>query len=43
VEHNTKVFRDKLGAKVIVEKNKGHFTEEDNIKELPMVLKEIEK
>jgi len=43
VNYNKKIFKEKLGAKVIIEKNKGHFTEEDNIKELPEILKEISK
>ncbi len=41
VEENTKIFKEKLNAKVILEKNKGHFTEDDGINELPEVLKEI--
>lgn len=32
------VFRDKLGAKVIVEHNMKHFSGDDNILELPIVL-----
>ena len=41
IDDNAKAFREKLGAKVIVEKNKGHFTEDDGVTELPEVLKEI--
>lgn len=41
VEENKITFEEKLNAKVIVLKNKGHFTEEDGIKELPEILKEI--
>jgi hypothetical protein len=41
VEENAKTFREKLGAKVIIEKNKGHFTEYDGITEFPQVLKTI--
>ena len=37
------IFREKLGAKIIIEKNKGHFTEEDNIKKMPIILKELLK
>ncbi len=40
---DSKIFKDKLDAKIIVEKNKGHFTEEDEIFGLPIVLKEILK
>lgn len=35
------LFQEKLGAKIIVEHNKGHFTESDNIKENPTVLNEL--
>ena len=38
---NTNLFREKLGAKIIIEKQKGHFTESDNVKELPSVLNEL--
>lgn len=34
-------FRRYLGAKIIIEKNKGHFTEGDGVKEIPVVLNEI--
>ena len=34
------IFREKLGAKIIIEKNKGHFTESD-VKEIPIVLNEL--
>jgi len=37
------IFEKKLGAKVIVEKNKGHFTKDDDIFELPEVVQSIEK
>lgn len=41
VEENAKIFREKLGAKVLLEKNKGHFTEDDGITEFPPVLKAL--
>lgn len=41
IEENKKIFEEKLNAKVIILKNKGHFTEEDGVKEIPEVLKEI--
>ena len=31
----------KLGAKVVVEKNKGHFTAEDGVRKLPSALKSV--
>lgn len=37
------LFRKNLKVKVIVQKNKGHFTEDDNITKLPIVLEEILK
>lgn len=40
---DSKIFKDRLNAKIIIEKNKGHFTEEDEIFSLPIVLKEILK
>ena len=41
VKENTNIFRDKLGAKVIIENNRGHFTEEDGVTEMPEVISEI--
>jgi len=40
-EENSKLFRDKLNAKIIKIKDKGHFTSEDNIIELHEILKEL--
>ena len=40
---NKEIFEKNLGAKIIIEKNKGHFREEDNIKELPIVIEELLK
>ncbi|MBI2452498.1 alpha/beta hydrolase [Candidatus Pacearchaeota archaeon] len=37
------IFKKKLNAEVITEHNKGHFTSEDNIKELRVVLNELIK
>lgn len=39
VKENQRNFKEKLGADVIIEDNKGHFTEEDGIIEIPEVLK----
>ena len=41
IEKNSKIFKEKLGAKVIIEKNKGHFTEDDNITEMPEIISNI--
>ena len=41
VESNAKTFREKLGAKVIIKKNKGHFTVEDGVKKLPEAVREF--
>lgn len=35
------IFKEKLGAKIIIEKDKGHFSGEDGIKNLPSVLNSI--
>ena len=37
------VFKKNLKSKIIIEKNKGHFSGADNIKELPVVLEELLK
>lgn len=37
----SEIFRDKLGAKVVEQKAKGHFSGDDGIKKLPVVLKEL--
>ena len=39
---NSKMFKDKLGAKIILEKNKGHYIEKET-KEIPIILEEIER
>lgn len=43
VKENQRNFKEKLGADVIIEDNKGHFTEEDGIIEVPEVLKIIKR
>ena len=40
---DSKLFESRLGAKIIVEKGKGHFSDDAGIKELPVVLDEILK
>ncbi|MEK6844182.1 MAG: DUF1749 domain-containing protein [Nanoarchaeota archaeon] len=34
VEENSKIFHDKLGAKVIIEKDMGHFTDEEGLEKI---------
>ncbi len=34
----TELFKEELHAKIIIEKNKGHFTEDDGVKKLPSVI-----
>ena len=41
VKYNAKIFQEKLGAKVIIEKNKGHFTAEDKITAMPEIIEII--
>lgn len=41
VKYNADIFKNKLNGKVITEKEKGHFTEEDGIKEIKEVLNEL--
>ena len=41
IKENKETFERNLGAKVFILKNKGHFTEDDNIKKLPEVLEFI--
>jgi hypothetical protein len=38
---NKMMFEEKLGAKTLVERQKGHFREEDGVAELPSVLKAV--
>lgn len=40
---DAEIFKEKLGAKIIVEKSKGHFTEDDGVFEIPVVLQELLK
>jgi uncharacterized protein len=40
---NGEVFEKTLNAKVIVEKGKGHYTEEEGIVKVPRVVKELEE
>ncbi|MBU4069446.1 MAG: alpha/beta hydrolase [Nanoarchaeota archaeon] len=40
---NKKIFEKKLSSKVIIENNKGHYTQDDNVEENPVVIKELLK
>jgi len=40
---NATIFEEELFAQTFIEYNKGHFSGEDNIKELPIVLEELLK
>ncbi len=35
---DSRTFKEKLNAEIIIEKNKGHFSGSDNVNELPIVL-----
>lgn len=35
------IFEDNLDAKIIIEHNKGHFTETDDVAKVPFVIKEL--
>jgi predicted alpha/beta hydrolase family esterase len=39
----SKIFEKKLGSKIVIPKNMGHFTEDDGITEIPVVLQEVLK
>lgn len=41
MEENKEQWRKNVGAEIIVEHKKGHFSESDGIKELPIVLEKI--
>ncbi len=38
---DSEIFQEKLGAKIVVEKSKAHYSGSDGITELPTVLKEL--
>ncbi len=42
VKENSAVFKEKLGAKVNMLKDRGHFTQDDGITEIKEILKEFE-
>jgi len=41
LDENRKMVEDNLGAKIIVEQNKGHFSESDGVIKLPIMLEYI--
>ena len=41
LEENSKIFKEKLNAKIIVLKNKGHFTEDEGVTKIPEILEEL--
>lgn len=41
LEANKKVFEEKLKAEVVIEHNKGHFSDDDGVKELPLALNAV--
>lgn len=41
IPENQRSWEDKLGAKIIVEHNKGHFNDEAGVKELPSALEAV--
>ncbi len=43
LKENESAFKEKLGAKVIIKKNKGHFTADDGINALPSVVDSIKE
>ena len=38
LEENVKIFREKLNPEIVILKNKGHFSEDEGVKELPGIL-----
>ena len=38
---DSKIFEEKLNAKIIIEKGKGHFNEDSGVMEVPEVLQEV--
>jgi len=40
---DAELFKEKLGAKIIIQHNKGHFRGEDGIIELPVILEQLLK
>lgn len=43
LDDNMPIFKEELGAKIIIEDGKGHFTSEEDVNELPVVLEQLLK
>jgi predicted alpha/beta hydrolase family esterase len=43
LDENREIFKSKLGAKIIVQKDMGHFSVADKITELPVVMDELKR
>jgi len=43
IKENSNTYKEKLGAKIIIERGRGHFSDDAGVKELPVVLNEILK
>jgi predicted alpha/beta hydrolase family esterase len=41
LEANSQIFREKLNAKLVLDEGRGHFTEDDDVTQLPSVLDEL--
>jgi predicted alpha/beta hydrolase family esterase len=41
LKENENIFKEKLNAKIIILKNKGHFTEEEGVTKIPEILEEL--
>ncbi len=40
---DSKIFKEKLGAEIIIEQNRGHYTSDDGCESVPSVLEQQEK
>ena len=40
---NADVFKQRLGARIIIEQGKGHYAESDNILEIPSIIEELSR
>lgn len=41
LEENVQTFKEKLGAKVVILNNRGHFTHDDGVLKMPKILDEL--
>lgn len=42
-EENINIFKEKLGARIVIEKNRGHMTGDDGVIEVPEVVKVLKE